>query len=355
MAARRGVSWFAISHAPGGPVSSKAAGVLRQLESDSVRHFGHPVAIEPLHEQTGTYSRVVRVRMHLHGSPVHAYVKLYEPRRDSDEEQVRFRRYVVTEFERTRLARLCATPSATVPNPIVCLPNELLVITQQAAGVPLHVRIRQVALVRTPANVTALVRDLRRIGEWLRVFQKEVPVFGQELQDSREYLDIRLRKLVAMGRPAFTARHRQAFLDAYDDSAGQLTAADREPVPIHADLCPSNILVGDDAVTVIDFASSTDGARCGDLAHLLMHLRLASRRFRFGPRLTHRIVRALIDGFDGNLSEDSPALRWAILPQLACHLAGAAERGRFDAPILGRARFHAAVGYCQAMGGIRLG
>lgn len=348
------MSWFALSHAPGGPVSSRAASVLRQLESDSVRHFGHPVAIEPLHEVVGTYSRVMRVRLHLRDGPVHAYVKLYEPRAESAEEQVRFRRYVVTEFERTRLARLCGTPFATVPHPIACLPNELLLITQQAAGIPLQGRLRHVAMVRTAANVTALLRDLRRVGAWLRVFQKGVPIFGHELQDARTYLDVRLRSLVARRRPAFTAQHRQAFLDAYDQNVGRLSSADLEPVPIHADLCPSNILVSDDAITVIDFAMSTDGTRCGDIAHLVMHLRLAGRRFRFGPRLTHRIVRALIDGFDERLSEDSAALRWAILPQLACHLAGAAERGRFDSPVLGRARFHNAVAYCAAMGGVRL-
>jgi hypothetical protein len=323
------------------------------LESDSVRHFGHAVTIEPLHEEMGTYSRVVRLRLHLRGGPVDAYMKLYEPQQGSAEEQERFRRYVVNEYERTWLAHLCDTPSATVPTPLACLPDELLVITQEAAGVSLQHRLRHVALLRTPSNVAALLGDLRRVGEWLRGFQEGVPIFGLDLQDSREYLDIRLRRLVELGRPAFTASERRTFLDAYDDSLRRMSAHDFRCVPIHADLCPSNILVREDAVTVIDFASSTDGVRCCDLAHLVMHLRLAGRRFRLGDRLTERLVRALIEGFDPALEEDSPGFRFAILPQVACSLVAAVERGGYDAKPFGEARFRRAVALGAAIAGIR--
>ncbi len=352
IAAGGGVSWLARPSIPAGPVSSRAAGVLRQIQSNSLQHFGHAVAIEPLAEVMGTYSRVVRARLHLPSGSVDAYVKLYEPRQDSLEEQVRFRRYVVTEYERTRLARLCATPCATVPAPLACLPDELLVITQEAAGVPLQARLRHVALVRTPRNTNALVTDLRRTGEWLRAFQQGVPVFGKDLQDFREYLDIRLRRLVAFGRPSFTESERRAFLDAHDDSVARMTPDEFRWVSIHADLCPSNILVRDDAVTVIDFAASTDGARCWDVAHLVMHVRYAGRRFGFGRRLTSRLVRALLDGFDPALDERHPAFRFAMLPQVACYLNAAVAAGVYDRGMLPGYRFRRDVALGMAMAGL---
>jgi hypothetical protein len=354
IAARPRVSWLAWAKAPAGPVSSRAAGVLRQLETDSVRHFGYPVTIEPLYEAMGTYSRVLRVRLHLTSGPVDAYVKLYEPCQGSLEERARFRRYVVNEFERTRLARRCATASATVPAPLVCLPDELLVMTQEAVGIPLQQRLKQVAILRTAANIEALTTDLRRVGEWLRAFQAGVPPFGREMRDLREYLDVRLRRLVALASPAFTEETRRAFLEAFDDSASCLSAEDRRRVPIHADLCPSNILVRDDAITVLDFASSTDGARCWDLAHLTMHLRFAGRRFRFGGRMTQRLLRALIDGFDPSLEEDTPAFRFAMIPHAACYLMDGIVKGRYGTRMFGEARLRRDVAHLTAVAGVRL-
>ena len=329
--------------------------MLRHLESHSIHHFGHPVFIEPLNEEMGTYSRVVRVRLHSAAGRVDAYVKLYEPRGASVEEQLRFRRYVVNEYERTRLARLCATASATVPAPLACLPDELLVVTQEAAGVPLQGRLRHLAVVRTPATVAAIETDLRRVGEWLRAFQEGVPIFGTDPRDFREYVDIRLRTVAALGRRSFTEADRGAFLTVFDESVRRLSPDDLRCVPIHADLCPSNILVREDAITVIDFAASTDGTHCSDLAHLVLHLRRAASRFRFGARLTRRLVRAVMDGYDPSLREDSPAFRFAMIPNVACYLMDLAASGRYDSWFFREARFRRAVAECMAIAGVPSG
>jgi Ser/Thr protein kinase RdoA (MazF antagonist) len=334
------------------PLSPAAAFVLDHLKMNSERYFGQVAALQPLREVIGPASRVVRARLQLPGRDVIVYVKFYK-QNASPEERRRFEKYIRTEFNRTTLARRVATAAAGVPTPLACIPEQLALVTQEAAGTTLARLLRQMCVVRTPATGRATLRALHRVGRWLRQFQDGVPTLGLDAANLRTYLDVRLTRLVAQQRRTFTPADRQAVLDFHDRHAARLTADDLRVVPIHADLCPTNILVRSDGITVLDLASSSDGARYCDVAHLYMHLAFAGRRFHLGHTLTDHMQRVLLDGFERGLRADAPLFRLLLLQHLACYLMWISTHPRYDRSTIGEWRFGRAITRCWSMVGIR--
>lgn len=332
-------------------LSPAAAFVFDHLTSHSQRYFGEVAALQPLREVVGPASRVVRARLQLQGRDVIVYVKLYE-RNASPEDRSRFEKYVTNEFHRTTLARRFSTAGADVPEPIVCIPEQLALVMQEAAGTTLARLLRQLCILRTPSTGRAVLRALHRVGRWLRQFQEGVPTRGLNAADLRTYLDVRLKRLLDQQRRAFTQADRQAVLDFHDRHAALLAADDLRIVPIHADLCPTNILVRPGGITVIDLASSCDGSRYCDVAHLYMHLAFAGRRFRLGRTLTDHMQRVLLDGFERGLRADAPLFRLMLLQHLACHAMWISTHARYDRSALGEWRFGRALARCWSMAGV---
>jgi Ser/Thr protein kinase RdoA (MazF antagonist) len=333
-------------------LSPAAAFVLDHLKLNSERYFGEVAALQPLQELVGPASHVVRARLQLRGRDRIVYVKCYE-QTGSPEERRRFERYVTNEFKRTTLARRVATTGADVPEPIVCIPEQLALVMHEAAGTTLARLLRQLCVVRTPSTGRAALRALYRVGRWLRRFQDGMPTLGLNAANLRAYLDVRLTRLVDQQRRTFTAADRQAVLDFHDREAARLTADDLRLVPIHADLCPTNILVRPGGITVIDLASSCDGARYCDVAHLYMHLAFAGRRFHLGHTLTDHMQRVLLDGFQRGLRADAPLFRLMLLQHLACYLMWISTHPRYDRSTIGEWRFGRTVARCWSMAGVR--
>jgi Ser/Thr protein kinase RdoA (MazF antagonist) len=332
------------------PLSPAARLVLDHLKSNSQQYFGQVAHVDPLREVIGPASHVVRARLHLDGREVMIYVKVYAP--DSSDDRARFRRYVTTEFERTRLARKFATAAANVPVPLACLADHYALVTEEASGVTLARMLKQLCLARTPSGHGTVLCALHRVGRWLREFQAGVPPLGFDVADLRAYLDVRLTRLVSQGRRSFDEASRRAVLAFHDTHAARLTASDLRVVPIHADLCPSNILVRPDGITVLDLANSCDGARYCDVAHLYMHLAFADQRFRFGPRLLGQMQRHLLESVEPELTPEAPLFRLLLLQHLACYLAWVSTLPRYDRSALGEWRFRRVLARCWSLAGI---
>lgn len=300
--------------------------IVQQLDSNSVQYFGKPLSkVEPTQEIVGRLSRVLRLRIEAGDRVVSIFVKRYEPRTGSPEEAVRFRRYVVNESTRTLLAARGATESAGVVRIIACFPEHFALVTEAAEGVGLDRLFRRLAIVRTASARQRVHRALARVAAWLRIFQASVPSGKTRTRDYRRYVDVRLSELAGADHVRFGAIHRTA-LEFFDACHPLLATADLAPVAVHGDLCPSNILVRDNAVTVLDLGMSGAGTRYEDLAHVYFHLELAGRRMLFGDALVDSLQRTLLEEFEPCLDAQAPLFRLMLLQQATCYLSQIARR-----------------------------
>jgi hypothetical protein len=165
-----------------------------------------------------------------------------------------------------------------------------------------------------------------RVGEWIRTYQAVTAAEGTwAIDERREYLDVRLRRLVAA--TVIPAEEREAVLAVFDGLAAAIGNGDRALTAIHADLCPPNILVAPDGqVTILDFAMAKTGARLHDLSHLYLHLEFQSWRPRPHRGMMAETKRRLLDGYQPGLTPDDPVFRLFLLQHTVCHVALLSEQ-----------------------------
>jgi len=302
------------------PAATTFAAILEQLQADSQQYFGTSSATcEPLWMRDGLFGSVMRLAAHTGRGDVILYAKIFKPRNDTPEELERQHSYMSTEFERTREARhaFADISHLAVPRPVACFPEHLAIVAEEAQGVGLNVILKRLALRRTRAAREAAFTALERVGEWLRVFQASIPANPAERKDYRRYLDRRLRALVR--HAAITERDREVVLAFFDAQWALVPDEQLNPVAVHADLCPANILVAPDCLTVIDLAASLDRARYLDVAHLYMHLAIAGERMHLGRALTSELQQTLLRAFDPALTSEVPLFRLMLLQNAIVH------------------------------------
>jgi hypothetical protein len=266
----------------------------------------------------------MQVRVAPPGRHPDVFIKLFVPRNDAPEEIARQRYYFNSEWTRATHAHtaLAGTPDLRVPRLVAVFHDLCAVVTEQETGTSLDRVFRRLVLQRTEAAVRRTESALACVGRWLRAFQAGVPVRNPAFsKDYREYLDIRLRRLVDLLPGSFTEVERRAFLNVFDANAMRLAPDDLRVVAIHSDFCPANIFVSDGRIAVLDFAKSADGNQFMDLAHLDLHLRQMAHRWRLGTAVAHRLETALLTGFDPALRPERPLFSLMLLQHLVCHLA----------------------------------
>lgn len=317
---------------------------------------GPAVQIEPLSSFESQFSRVQRLRVRAGGREEVVYAKTFVIVDASAEERARQLRYLTAESERLRDAAHAFrdTPWLRVPRLLASLPEHLTIITSHVEGEPLASILTRAALCRTGAACRRATDALARSGEWVRRFQELVPIRDESAysKDYRLYLDDRLRILTAGASGLFTERHRAAVLARFDEHAAHLAPDDWWPRAAHGDFCPANILVTGTAVSVIDFAMSTDRVRYLDLTHLYFHLALLARRLPLGRRMLRAFHQALLDGFAPCVTADSPLFRTLLLQHAVCYLVqfvSTARRTPFDAW-----RFRRRLGWALRLAGVHV-
>jgi hypothetical protein len=306
--------------------------VLARLQADAAALFGSAIRrIDTGREVVGQSCRLLPIRVHTQSTEVDLFLKWFVGAGETSEGRERLSRYFQWESERTLQAAAAFASSTTfgVSRIVASFPDLLALVTERSPGAGLDRVLRRVALARNRKTVNAAALALNRVGEWVRGFQSRVPVRDPAFRkDYREYLDIRLRALAASGRGGFGDHHRRAFLTAFEASARQIGSDDLALVPIHADLCPANVLVRNTGITVLDLAMSSDGNHCVDIAHLAFHVRLIGQRWRLGAALVDCLERALLRGYSPDLRVDAPLLKLMMLQHSVCHLA--AWAGKVD-------------------------
>jgi hypothetical protein len=299
--------------------------VLAALTAGAEEYFGDAAAtIEALDRHERPFSALLRVRVRAKGADTYAFVKMFKPRRSGPEELAQLRRFVEREYRATlRLHRaFTERPGLNALRPLALLPDHLTIVTEQVQGRTLDQVLRQSLWGAGPR--AAAVAAAERVGAWVRTYQEVTAVEGAlSLDERREYLDVRLVKLTST---MLTAGDRALALGVFDQLAARVNPPAPPLVAIHADLTPTNIMVGTDGrVTILDFAMAKSGARHHDLSHLFFHLSRLSWR-RLMPDHVADVQRALLRSFDPAASAFDPLFALMLLQHAVCHIAQLSER-----------------------------
>jgi aminoglycoside phosphotransferase (APT) family kinase protein len=249
---------------------------------------------------------------------------MFKPRRAGAEELAQLRRFVEREYRATRRLHeaFAGRPGLNALRAVAVLPEHLAIVTEQVQGRTFDRVLRD--SIWGPGPRAAAVAAAERVGAWVRTYQEVTEVEGAlSLDERREYLDVRLVKLTGS---MLTPAERRIALRVFDQLAARVAPPAPPLVAIHADLTPTNILVGiDGRVTILDFAMAKSGARHHDLSHLFFHLDRVSWR-RVMPEHVAQVQKALLRSFDPETSVNDPLFALMLLQHAVCHIAQLAER-----------------------------
>jgi hypothetical protein len=299
----------------------EVAPVLGALHKGAERFFGSAeTVLEPVAVFERPYSTIVRLRVTTPSrTPYFAYTKIYKVRPCPPYETPRDPSQMVEEeFAATLRLReaLAGRDGLTSPRPIASLPEYRAIVTEELDGLPLDRLLRAGPRQAGPTFDSIATR----IGTWLRAYQDGAPREGIWSADANlTYLDDRLRHIT----PLLGEAVRDEALRLFDGFASRVPPGERL-VPIHADLCPSNVLVTPSGgVAVLDFATAQTGTRYHDVAHLYMHLEFLGARYRLslGP-----MQDALIAAFDRASAVREPLFRVMFLQHVICHVTQLVDR-----------------------------
>jgi hypothetical protein len=314
------------SHTPLKPAWQPFAPVLAQLRAESAVHFGTgDVRLEPVAYQERPYSHVLRVGVCRRGfdtPDLFVFVKLFKPKL-LDGGADKMRRRIVHDFEVSRriFEALAATDSdAAAVRPLACYVDHLAIVSEEAPGATLLAHLNAHARwFPSSESLRQATLALSRVGRWLRAFQSIDPGTGcVDLDELREYVDVRLQRLVEhhVLRDAYRAR----VLRHLDSLARQIRPHELGDVIVHADLAPGNVLVSPNRVVVLDFAMVQRGSTLHDLTRLHVQLDALKAKPQFRASVVSALQHALREGFDPALTPQRPLFRYLELLHRVNHL-----------------------------------
>jgi Ser/Thr protein kinase RdoA (MazF antagonist) len=175
----------------------------------------------------------------------------------------------------------------------------------------------------TKKTLDDLRATMTAVGRWIRVFQSMNP--GGDpvtVADLRQYVDIRLERLVRHAGRRFTEHDRRRVLEHIDALGAAIPEAELQQVTAHSDLSLGNVLVSGDRIVVLDFAMTRLDTRLYDLTKVALQLDLLRAKPQYSARMIHELTSALIEGFDPSLTVDRPLFRLVTLLHRVNHLTG---------------------------------
>jgi hypothetical protein len=213
-------------------------------------------------------------------------------------------------------------PELGVVRPIACYPEHLAIVTEESTGETLLAVLERMA-VGFPSRhqMQRLCEITARSGAWLRAFQTLDTVGdSSSINGMRDYIDLRLQRLVAARAARFTERDRQRVIARVERLEAEVQPADQNPVAIHADMAPANILVDGERIVVLDFAMASRGAIYHDLARLYLQIDLLRIKPQYRSGVIQCVQRALLHGFEPSLTSEHPLFRLLLMRHHVNHL-----------------------------------
>lgn len=279
-----------------------------------------PVAFE-----ARPYSNVLRLSIAADDGPptLYWFAKVQIPKNVPDAAahmQLRVRH----EFDTTRKIEAAFDRRAGLVtlHPVACYPELFAIVTREIRGTTLLDHLaRRTRWWDGGAALAEAEAAARRTGQWLRAFQSIEPSDDVlSASDVRDYVDVRLRRLVSSGRSPITAPVRLQILRHIDALATQVPPGEWRSVMKHADLAPGNVLVTAQGVAVLDFAMASRGTYLHDLTRLSLQIDLLRGKPQFRRRAVARVRMALHSGFDSTVTESQPLFRLLTLLHRINHL-----------------------------------
>jgi hypothetical protein len=271
------------------------------------------------------------------------FAKILKPRVPGETglEETRLRLRHDVEVTRHVFEAMGSTDDLRAVEPLACYEEALGIVTNEAPGLPLDVVVGRAARwPARPGDLESLENTFARIGRWIAAFQQVAPEptpSRLDLDATREYIDIRLKRLVDLAGAGFEEADRRAVLAYFDARAAHVQSIDRLAVPVHGDITPSNIIVQSQSVTVLDFAMTARGSKYLDLARLYSQLEFYTAKPQYRPHVIARLQRALLSGFDPSLLTDNPLFELCALQHVVCHFLSHARRpGTFPISLYSR-------------------
>lgn len=315
------------------PVSSDASlppvftPVLHRLREDAAAAFGETEArIAPVAYQARPFSNVMRLRVTPRdGEPVrYCFAKIQTPKAMPGGE-AHMRARVCHEFDTTAKVEraLARRPGMDALHPIACYPELFTIVTAEIRGVTLLRYLEDRLSWFADASARAEAdRAAGQAGAWLRIFQTIDPADDLvEMTDLREYIDLRLQRLVSSGHSPISVKVRERCLRHIEDLGAAVHPGDRRNVIVHADMAPGNVMVTARGVAVLDFAMASRGTYLQDITRLALQIDMMRGKPWFRPGAVRQAVDALLRGFAPEQSPGHPLFRLLTLRHRVNHLA----------------------------------
>lgn len=307
-------------------LSVDMSAVLERLCHSDDRVFGSGrVEIVPVSFQVRESSEIMRARVTTATGIQYVYAKIFRPRPGEAGLAATRARYA-RDLEVTR--HVCnamkSMDTLRAVEVIACYEDLLGVVTVEVTGKPLNIAIeRGAAWPATAAHLESLEVDLTRLGRWIAAFQLVAPratASRVNLDETRGYIDFRLKKLVNLEPAGLSDSERHEILEHFDSRVAEVQSEDLIEVPVHGDIVPSNVVVRPECVTVLDFGMTGAGSKYLDIARLYTQLDFYKAKPQFRPHVVARLQSAALAGFEAGLSIENPLFEINAIQHVVCHL-----------------------------------
>lgn len=309
-----------------GDAHALVAPVLAKLEADVAVRCNGQLCPAPVAHEERRFSHVFRFAVSdaaAGAAARHVFLKLTKPTAlGGDLEQLRDRirgDFAIT----TRVFESLADDEFGAVRPVGCYPDALAIATEEVPGVTLLQHLKTHGRWRpSEAQQVDLDALLARLGRWIRHFQSiERGVSTESIDEIRDYIDHRIKRLVQARAPGFSDADRQRFLDHIARLGRAIPEPELGPTCVHGDLALGNVLVYRGRITVLDFAMSKPGNRLLDVTRVFVQLDQLSGKVQFRRRTIARLQQALLRGFDASLDPGQPLFRLMVLLHRINHIA----------------------------------
>ena len=313
--------------------------IIQQLESDSRRFFGvDAVRITPDRHEARPFSDVWRAQVSGPAPPLAIYIKLIKsPPGGPSLDTLRAR--LQKDFDvSARIHRaMCGDRHIATVRPIAYFAPLVAMVSEEFPGVNLlkvlEGRARRWRPVRTTPDEV-----FEHAGSWARRFQEIERVdAARPFDELSDYIDVRLRRLVANAKTSFDERDRERVLAYLTRRRSEVDPDDLAEVAIHADFTPANAIANGARVAVLDFAMIKRGTRLHDVARFYAQMDLLKSKPQFDPAVVSMLQRALLRGYQRDLTIDRPAFQVLVLLHTVNHFESLVTRSaRFPASLYNR-------------------
>jgi len=308
----------------------RIAPIISAVEREAATWFGAPVdAVIPEHHVERTSSDVWLLRIKTRTRTAGVNVRMWRVSDERPQERSKVEERVRREFQVTMECwrGFNGVTGAGCVRPLAYFPEHLAIATEEACGQPFSALLERVLLPFASKGDRALLdRACHGLGVWLRQFQQLADSEVCEPAALTEYIDGRLRRLVANPMAGFTEADRVRVLLVAAWLIARLQPDDFVELPIHGELSPAKITLDDTNLTVLDCTLGRRGLRLHDLASIYMHIGLFAADNRYSAALIRDVQRRVLMAFDSTLDGHRPALRVALLVNVVNHYSSLAAQ-----------------------------